>query len=142
MSQVMTPYAPYLPEENAVTGPLSPAAALRRREEWTRVVKRIRELGGLGDDWDGQGASPPRRENVNAAMRWAILAMDQPKAVPPTYVAPGTMGEITVEWESESCYLELEFREPMRAETMWERRGLPTVHETIDDPSGWYVQEE
>jgi hypothetical protein len=75
-----------------------------RRPSREIAQRRVLELGGLPEDWDGAGAVEIDRRIVDHGAALLDLLAD-----PPEYIAPHPAGTIIFEWESErgSAYLEI-----------------------------------
>lgn len=121
-------------ESETASGP-NPAYFAGQIEEqsqpWGKLIDELRQIMIRGDDWDGQGASTPNRDCVEAAIRW-IQAMSEwgESAIAPSYVSAAPGGEIVIAWQKDSVYLEAEIAEPNEVEWMQSIEGSPTEHWT------------
>jgi hypothetical protein len=101
-------------------------------EQWDRVAEELLRIGGLEDDWDGQGARAPDPAVIHSAVEWAKSVRRCPCVLPAPQVVPGVDGEVLLVWQGESYYLEAEFSRPDQVEWMLSVPGQPTRHGMSD----------
>ena len=95
---------------------------------WKQIADELGRMRGLKDDWDGQGASAPRPENVEAAEKWVQEMRSYAQAIPPSQVVPGVAGEVLLIWQRHGFYLEAEITKPAQVEWMLSIPGQPNKH--------------
>ncbi len=98
---------------------ISCADEVSRSTVWQEAITRVEGFQELRDDWDGNGAEPPSAEIVSAAIEWLnrMPQLDE-RAVPPTQIVPGSLGEVLFIWQSESQFIEAEIENPDDVEWM------------------------
>ena len=91
----------------------------RRSTEWQAAISTVAGFQSLDEDWDGNGAEPPAEEIVSAAIEWLKRMPDlDERAVPPTQIVPGTLGEVLFIWQTKSQFIEAEIEKPDNVEWM------------------------
>jgi hypothetical protein len=129
--------SPLVPAQPPTTPPAGATGAA-----WDRLEVELRRLGGLGADWDGQGATAPDAANVTAALRWVAEMRRWLGALPPTRAVPGTTGEVMLEWRGEAFYLAAEISGPSRIEWLLDIPGQPLRQWDTDASRPWIVRTE
>jgi hypothetical protein len=89
-------------------------------------------LRNLEDDWDGQGAIAIVPANLDSALAWVEQMRRWERAIPPSQVAPGVDGSVSVLWQSEGLYLEAEICQPNEVGWMLAVPGYPNRHWRTD----------
>lgn len=134
--------SPLLSELKAVEpgpeGGSSPAG----EASWDRLVEELSRLRGLGPDWDGQGALAPEPANVDQAIAWIGEMRRWRRALPPTHVLPGTLGEVILEWRRGPFHLVAEISTPARLEWLLNLPGQPIKQWETDARGPWIVRME
>lgn len=74
------------------------------------VYRSLDELQAFQANWDGYGAAPLDRLNLDAARRFVESLPDG--AIPHPMVVPMTRGRVQLEWHRGNRSLELEFETP------------------------------
>jgi len=86
---------------------------------WHEAVVILEGFRDLTDDWDGNGADPPSTEIISAAITWLKqMPLLDHRAIPPTQIVPGSLGEVLFIWQSESQFIEAEIEQPDAVEWM------------------------
>lgn len=121
-----------------LVSPLIPHSDIRRAESlaspasapaaWQPVIEELQRLGTLADDWDGQGAEAPLRETVDWVLDWVREMRQYRQALPPSRAVPGVVGEVYLEWQSESFHVVAEITSPARVEWTLSLPGRPNRH--------------
>jgi hypothetical protein len=107
--------------------------ASEQTERWAEVIRRLDALRGLGEDWDGLGASGPSGELVDSAVGLAHLLRGRGGEVPSRVVA-GTAGTVILEWQTSGGTLcEVEIDRPFHADVMLLEPGQPAKHWELPD---------
>jgi hypothetical protein len=114
----------------------SPAAEAR----WEHVLEQLRRLRRLPDDWDGQGAQALDPANVDRALAWVEDMRRWHRALPPTHVLPGTLGEVVLEWRGEAFHLAAEISTTSRVEWLLNIPGQPIKQWETDPRRPWIVR--
>ncbi len=110
--------------------------------QWDRVLDDLLRLGGLENDWDGQGALALDPAHVDRASAWVREMRRWPYAVAPTNVLPGTSGEVILEWRGDSYHLAAEIATPGRVEWLLNVPGQPIKQWETDTHCSWMVRSE
>jgi hypothetical protein len=110
--------------------------------QWDRILADLRRLGRLEDDWDGQGARALDPANVDRALTWVEDMRRWHRALPPTHVLPGTLGEVILEWRGEAFQLAAEISTPAQVEWLLNIPGQPIKQWETDARCSWIVRGE
>jgi len=94
------------------------ATSSQAEANWNHIAGELARIRELRDDWDGQGATAPLAENVEAAVKWVQDMRGYPQAIPPSQVVPGVTGEVVLIWQKEAFFLEAEICKPTQVEWM------------------------
>lgn len=76
------------------------------------MLDELNRLGQLDDDRDGQGAAALDPANLSTAVRWVEEVRRWPQALAPAQVAPGTTGEVVLEWRGNDSHRLEDIRHP------------------------------
>ncbi len=128
--------APLTGDGISLIGPLMPEARTGKtagsssevEANWNHIAEELAGIRELKEDWDGQGASAPAAENVEAAMKWVREIRSYPQAIPPSQVVPGVTGEVLFIWQKEAFFLEAEVSKRDQIEWTLAARGKPNKH--------------
>jgi len=120
----------------SLIGPLMPEARTGKtassssevEANWNHIADELARIRELKADWDGQGASAPAAENVEAAGKWVREMRYYPQAIPPSQVVPGVSGEVLFIWQKEAFFLEAEISKPTQVEWMLAIPGQQNKH--------------
>ncbi len=86
---------------------------------WQQAVETLEGFRDLSNGWDGNGADPPVQEIISAAVTWLKqMPLLDHRAIPPTQIVPGSLGEVLFVWQSESQFIEAEIEHPEVVEWM------------------------
>jgi hypothetical protein len=96
--------------------------------KWHQINDELARIRELKDDWDGQGASAPVVENVEAAVKWLREMRSYPQAIPPSQIVPGVTGEVLFVWQKHAFFLEAEISKPNQVEWTLAVSGQPNKH--------------
>jgi hypothetical protein len=118
---------------------LQPSA---QEAQWDRILEELLRLGSLGDDWDGQGARALDPANVAQASAWVREMRRWHRAMSPTRVLPGTLGEVVLEWRGDAYYLAAEISTPSQVEWVLNVPGQPIKQWATDARGPWIVRGE
>jgi hypothetical protein len=128
----------------SLASPLVPAAvqspSSATEDHWQQVLDRVEKLRGLSDDWDGQGARAPEIANLDQTAAWICKMRHWRHALPPTWVLPGTLGEVILEWRGESFHLIAEIANPMQVDWLLNVPGEPVRQWQTDACNPWIVR--
>ena len=118
-----------VPELYIGRGSASSAVAMEHAEQrtWDAVLRDLRSLADLPEDWDGLGASAPAAALLASAFEFATELRSQ-GIEPPLVVTAGPDGTILFTWQNGSVYRNAEITEPYQAEWMEVRSGEPVKH--------------
>src|SRR5262245_8843745 len=94
------------PKAAGTASDLAPSPAVET--QWDLVLDELRRLRSLEDDWDGQGALALDPANVDQALAWVQEMRRWHRALPPTSVLPGTLGEVILEWRGDAYHVAAE----------------------------------
>jgi hypothetical protein len=125
------------PSGAAPGAPADPGAA-----QWDRILDELRRLRDLEDDWDGQGARALDPANMDQAIAWVEDMRRWRRALPPTRVLPGTLGEVVLEWRGDTFHLAAEISSPSRLEWLLSLPGQPIKQWETDARGPWIVRAE
>jgi hypothetical protein len=134
--------SPLLAELKAVPSGPNGAAASAQETSWDRILDDLERLRSLDPDWDGQGALAPDPVNVDQAISWVKEMCRWQRALPPTQVMPGTLGEVILEWRQDSFHLIAEIGTPTRLEWLLNLPGQPIKQWETDAVGPWIVRAE
>ena len=132
----------------SLVSPLVPAAGQTKvgptllHPQWDRIVGDLLRLRELSDDWDGQGSRALDATNVDRALAWVEDMRQWPGALPPSSVAPGTQGELVLEWRGDAFHLAAEISDPSQVEWLLAVPGQPIKQWDTDFRSLWIVHAE
>ena len=120
----------------SLIGPLTPEARTGKtagsssevEANWNHIADELARIRGFMEDWDGQGASAPAAENVEAAGKWVREMRSYPQAIPPSQVVPGVTGEVLLVWQKEDFFLEAEVSKQDQIEWTLAIPGQPNKH--------------
>jgi len=86
---------------------------------WQDAIEIVEGFRDLADDWDGNGANPPAPEIISAATNWLKqMPLLDHRAIPPTQIVPGSLGEVLFIWQSDSQFIEADIEQPDAVEWM------------------------
>jgi hypothetical protein len=106
------------------------------------MIEELERMRGLENDWDGQGALALDPANVDQAIAWVREMRRWHKALPPTRVLPGTLGEVVLEWRGEAMHLAAEISTSARVEWLLNVPGQPIKQWETDARGPWIVRGE
>lgn len=125
-------------------GTLSQSGLLTSRhgefeQQWAECIADLRRLRSLPEDWDGEGATPPRPEVVDSVEELLLeLRSDNFRnkqtqtTPPPSRIVASHNGSVVVEWQLEGgVYYEVECAEPYRAESMTVILDQEAIHKEM-----------
>jgi hypothetical protein len=96
------------------------------RTKWAPVIKALRDLRTLRNDWDGEGSDAPPHELIETAIRLVPVLREWGAEIPASAVA-SRAGTIIFEWRDGPRYVEIEVVGPNRLEWMTvDERGNAT----------------
>jgi len=128
----------------SLASPLVPVAAegqsAAMENRWDQALNSVQKLHGLADDWDGQGARALEVPNLDQAAAWISEMRHWRHALPPTRVAPGTLGEVILEWRGESFHLVAEIANPTQVDWLLNVPGQPMRQWQTDARCPWIVR--
>jgi hypothetical protein len=127
-----------LAEEATAPAPATSTARLEA-DPWDQTVDDLRRLRDLEADWDGQGADAPQPANVDAALAWVDRMRRWKRALPPSKVAPGVLGEVHLVWQQGTLYLDAEICGAREVEWLLSLPGQPARQWTTDLTQTWLV---
>jgi hypothetical protein len=128
------------PQAVAAVSPTLPSPAVETR--WDGILADLRRLRCLEDDWDGQGARALDPANVDRAIAWVEDMRRWHRALPPTHVLPGTLGEVVLEWRGDAFHLAAEISTPSQVEWLLNIPGQPIKQWETDTRCPWIVRGE
>lgn len=117
----------------------SPAAT---QLQWDRILGELDRCRGLQDDWDGQGSRAIDPANIEQAIDWVRDMRRWRRALPPTRVLPGTLGEVILEWRQASFHLAAEIGSAGQVEWLLNLPGQPMRQWETDIRCPWIVRTE
>jgi hypothetical protein len=133
---------PLLSELRAVEPSPECTASPAVEASWDRILDELLRLRRLDQDWDGQGALAPDRAHVDLAIAWVNEMRRWRRALPPTHVLPGTLGEVILEWRRDSFHLVAEISNPVRLEWLLNLPDQPIKQWETDARGPWIVRTE
>lgn len=116
------------PVEPCTHPPVTEASFSEQTEErrWDRVLRSLRKLRSLQNNWDGEGSNPPPSPIIEAAIRLVDRLQSSGFSIPTTAVA-SRAETVLFTWQQGSCYQEIEVVAPDRIEWMMiDERGNST----------------
>jgi hypothetical protein len=128
------------PKTAGTTSEFVPSPAVEA--QWDRLLHDLRRLRGLQDDWDGQGAQALNPANVDKAVTWVQDMRSWHRALPPTDVLPGTLGEVVLEWRGDAYHIAAEISTPSRIEWLLNLPDQPIKQWETDADRLWIVRSE
>jgi hypothetical protein len=134
--------SPLVPEPQAVaTSPhVLPSPAVEA--QWDRILAELKRLRRLEDDWDGHGARALDPANVDQAIAWVEDMRRWHRALPPTHVLPGTLGEVVLEWRGDAFHLAAKISTPSQVAWLLNLPGQPIKQWETDVRCPWIVRGE
>lgn len=99
----------------SMTGPTRRQCALA---QWDECISAAADLLSLEHDWDGEGALPPRADNVLRAIHFINALRSLALSSSPPVVAPGLTGEVILKWRKGGASLHAEICRPDKFEWM------------------------
>lgn len=128
----------------SLASPLVPVAAQGQsspmEDRWDQARNSVEKLRGLKDDWDGQGARAPEIANLDRAAAWVSDMRHWRRALPPTRVSPGTLGEVIFEWRGESFHLIAEIANSTHVDWLLNLPNQPIRQWQTDASCAWIVR--
>jgi hypothetical protein len=109
---------------------------------WDHILDELLRLRRLDNDWDGQGARALDPSNVDQAIAWVNEMRRWNRALPPTHVLPGTLGEVVLEWRLDSFHLIAEISTSSRIEWLLNLPDQPIKQWETDAQGPWIVRAE
>src|ERR1017187_9291668 len=88
------------PERAVMIASLTSSAAIASEDRdaaWRKVIRKIRGMLALSDDWDGMGANAPSSDLIFYAMKLAEAIRQKDELPAPTRVAATPVGTIGME---------------------------------------------
>jgi hypothetical protein len=134
--------SPLLSEPESVQPSSVDASSPAGEASWDRLLGELSRLRRLEQDWDGQGALALDPANVDQAIAWVREMRRWRRALPPTHVLPGTLGEVILEWRRDSFHLIAEISTPTRLEWLLDLPGQPIKQWETDARAPWIVRVE
>jgi hypothetical protein len=96
-------------------------------ESWCQCLDQLESLRLLADNWDGDGAIPIPQEIADTAECY-VLELRRSGHAPPTAIVASPAGNVVIEWDSVTRYVEAEIEAPGVIELMEKRLGYETIH--------------
>jgi hypothetical protein len=134
--------SPLLSELKASEPSLEDASSPTGEASWDRLLDELSRLRRLEQDWDGQGALALDSANVDQAIAWVREMRRWRRALPPTHILPGTLGEVILEWRRGSFHLVAEIGTPTRLEWLLNLPGQPIKQWETNAQGPWIVRAE
>lgn len=90
-----------------------------KENAWFSRLGELHALYELEDNWDGEGAEPLSRGNIDSAIQYFKTLYSQKQTPPPSRVTASQDGEVIIEWQINGVYIEATISQPYLAECMY-----------------------
>ena len=98
-----------------------------RPDPWAAVARRLEDIRGWPDGWDGEGAIAPTPALLNSAAD-LLVRLQGNGVTPPASITAAPEGSVVIEWRVSGSYLMIEVVAPFRAEWMARTPGAVPRH--------------